>query len=433
MGTEKLPSNADAEMNVIGCVFNDNSLFDKIYDVLEPEDFYDQRCENIYRTMRVLHDRGSKIDIVTVADVLEQKGKSRDVGGIAFLTEVTAITRNPKNISSYAGIVKQKASLRRLVSASGNILEAIRKGKYDDPEELQKMLKDAVEDIDKSNADGLGENALVTAADRQEKAMELIQSPDSISGISTGVGSLDKVWRGMEAGDLIIIGGETRHGKSMLLQKIALNLVLKQIPVLYLSLEMTVEQQLKRFYSMNKDEHGNNTVKVISASPLVFYGETESMTLRLLEKLIRSSVEKHGIKMVFIDHLHYFQQDVDNVTSEVGLAVRRIKEMARRYDMPIAMISTLRKLNGKNKVPTYHDLKDSVMIGYDADVISMVYRNLEETPDEMVVDTQKNRPRGVTGKIKLNITENYNLVEMNEIRNNEKAEKYQQSRADLYG
>jgi replicative DNA helicase len=210
---------------------------------------------------------------------------------------------------------------------------------------------------------------------------------------------------------LIIIGGQTGHGKSMLMQRIALNVALKNKPVLYLSLEMSIPQQISRFYSMAKNEI-KDTVEVISDLPIYFYGGKDTMTLPLLNRLLRVAKERYGIVEVFIDHIHYFSQDIDNVTSELGLIVRTLKEYSRRYEIPIVAISTLRKLNKKG-MPDIDDLKDSVMIGYDADIIMMIYRDVEgknKPANELVVKVRKNRPRGKVGSIVLEITDNYNLV-----------------------
>lgn len=430
-----VPANIEAEKNVLGSVFYKPENIEKIYDLLNPEDFYDTRHSNLYRAMRVIRDKGGIIDIVTVADVLDKKKKLSLVGGASYMAEITNSTISPDRVANYCQIVKEKAALRRLQTASGRITEDIRSGKYEDPEELQQKILEAIEEVNNSSADKIDEVELIHVSTKQREALDVLQNKNKIAGIPTGIPTLDKIWRGMDKGDLIIIGGQTGHGKSMLMQRIALNAALVDNPVLYLSLEMTVAQQVSRFYSMSTDDF-KNPVETVNNLPIYFYGGKDNMNLKLLEKLIKSSIEKHGVKMCFVDHLHYFSQQSQDVASEIGLIVRTIKGLAVKYDIPICVISTLRKINSKKALPNINDLKDSVMIGFDADIIAMAYRDVAGVtyePDELYVDTQKNRPRGGIGKIMLRVTENYNLVDGEKEKEDKKAEEYRQSRSDLYG
>jgi len=255
---------------------------------------------------------------------------------------------------------------------------------------------------------------IIKVGDRQKEALEILQNAGKLVGFSTGIGHLDGIMGGMAEEEMIIIGGQTGHGKSLLMQKIALAVAGAGNPILYVSLEMSVPQQIARFYTMAKTQFGNNVVEEISKLPIYFYNGRESMTLGILDKALEAATKDFGVKMCFIDHLHYFSHSVDNVASEIGNIVRTIKGYARKYAMPICVISTLRKLN-TGGTPDINDLKDSVMIGYDADLILMVWRDIDgeaHPANHLTIRVRKNRPRGRIGGMIMEITDNYDLIEI---------------------
>lgn len=278
-------------------------------------------------------------------------------------------------------------------------------------DEKRSVLEMLSEDIIQKETEELPVN-LIKIDEKQKEALNILQNSNKLVGFGTGITKLDKIMGGMDKEELIIIGGQTGHGKSLLMQKIALN-VADEAPILYMSLEMSVPQQIARFYLMGKGMW-QTPVESISKLPIYFYNGKDAITLKTLGKALESAVRDFGVKMCFIDHLHYLSHSIDNMNNEIGNIVRTVKGYARKYEMPIAMISTLRKLDG-NKKPDIDDLKDSTMIGYDADSIIMVWRDMEgtERPANILsVKVRKNRPRGRLGTIQLEITDNYNLMEL---------------------
>ena len=255
---------------------------------------------------------------------------------------------------------------------------------------------------------------IIRVDNRQKEALSILQNAGKLVGFSTGINQLDNILGGMDVEDLIIIGGQAGHGKSLLMQKIALAVASAGNPILYVSLEMSIPQQIARFYTMGKTKWDNNVVTEISKMPIYFYNGKESMTLGILDKALEGATKDFGVKMCFIDHLHYFSHSTDNVASEIGMIIRTIKGYARKYAMPIVVISTLRKLNTGGS-PDINDLKDSVMIGYDADLIIMIWRDIDgenKPANHLTIRVRKNRPRGRIGGFVMEITDNYDLIEL---------------------
>lgn len=403
----KYPYNQEAEAGIVAGLIAKPEKFEEIIQILNPDDFYDNRFREIYLAMANIFGQGKAIDLVTLDDLLRT---SSTLVSSVDLAHLAGSYVSASQLDAYVRIVKEKSVLRSYIKISVGTIEKAKNGDQT-LEVLNSSLQQLQDIVDSSVSVKEKDGGLVHVKDRQSEALDILKHDKSVIGLGTGIGPLDDIMGGMDKEELIIIGGQTGHGKSMLMQRIALNSALKKEPILYLSLEMSIPQQIARFYSMAREELPD-TVETISKLPIYFYGGKDTMSLGLLNRLLRIAKEKYGIKAVFIDHIHYFSQDIDNVTSEVGLIVRTLKEYARRYELPIIAISTLRKLQGKG-MPEIDDLKDSVMIGYDADIIMMIYRDIEgenKPANELVVKVKKNRPRGRIGSVKLEITDNYNLV-----------------------
>lgn len=405
----KMPFSQEAERGVIAGIIAHPEKFEDISQVLVVKDFRDDLCRKIFKGMATIYGQGKVIDLITLQDFLTTNDKNFSAADLVHLAGAyISLTQ----IDGYASIVKEKSVLRQYITISVDTLEKSKDGD-ETLQTLNEGLKKLQDIVDSSVSVSEKNGGIVHVQEKQKEALDILKHADRIVGLATGIDQLDAIMGGMDKEELIIIGGQTGHGKSMLMQKIALNVALGNNPVLYLSLEMSIPQQIARFYSMARNDLGD-PVETISKLPIYFYGGKDTMTLPLLNRLLRVAKEKYGIKEVFIDHIHYFSQEIDNVTSELGLIVRTLKEYSRRYELPIVAISTLRKLKS-NGMPEIDDLKDSVMIGYDADIIMMIYRDVEgedRSANELVVKVRKNRPRGKVGSIALKITDNYNLVPM---------------------
>jgi len=226
------------------------------------------------------------------------------------------------------------------------------------------------------------------------EAMEQINNPNKIVGIDTGYDNLNSIIRGFSEEDLIVIGGGTGHGKSQFVQSLIINITSIGIPVLFITLEMSAVEITIRFISMLKTK---DHTQIIGNLPIYFYSG-DGISLKLLDSVIKDAVERLGVKMVFIDHLHFFARHVDNQSAEIGNITRTIKLMARKYQIPIGLVSHIRKINNTTEIPNLDDLRDSSFISQDADMVLMVWRDINsEAPIEfntLKVQVRKNRRFG---------------------------------------
>ena len=108
-GLKLPPHSTEAEQSVLGGLLLDNTAYDRIADKLSEGDFYTSDHAIIYRAIVGLFDKRHEVDIVTVAEALENREQLKKVGGIAYLGELAQNTPGAANIERYAEIVRERA------------------------------------------------------------------------------------------------------------------------------------------------------------------------------------------------------------------------------------------------------------------------------------------------------------------------------------
>ena len=250
----------------------------------------------------------------------------------------------------------------------------------------------------------------VHVSDTVDESIQRAEHPDWNEGLSTGYPELDQATGGFANGELVIMAGGTGQGKSLFAASIMLNMALANIPTLFFTLEMPEVDTTSRFLKMSKAFGGESVLREL---PIYYYHGT-NVTLPILDHAVKMAKEQ-GMKAIFVDHLHFFAKGSDNQANEIGHIVREIKLMARKYDLPIILISHIRKTGAPSKIPTLEDLKDSSGISQDADMVLMIWRNMDSTNEEeqkvMKVRIRKNRRRGILTGCQYRLDENNYLRE----------------------
>jgi len=247
---------------------------------------------------------------------------------------------------------------------------------------------------------------------------------DLFSGLNTGYAGIDAILQRMRPGDLIILSGLTSMGKTFFAQNIIHKLARNGVSVMFFSLEMTPEQASERFImidsGINSDKFSGgilsldslelveveNSITKLSSLPIYFYNGEGDINKDKLEEISKIAVDQFGCQLIVVDHLHYFAESPDD-TKQVSEIVRKAKVIARDNEIPLIMISHVRKLENEGKTPSISDLRNSSLIGQDADIVMMVHR---EKPDDQndieagktVVHILKNR-HGKRGQVCLNM------------------------------
>lgn len=380
---EQLNYSPDAEKSVLGALLIDTDKISKIREKLKSSDFFDRSHQIIFQAMMSISKRGEALDVLTLSDSLQKTGFLESVGGAPYLVELTNFVPTAAHLDTYAKIVSEDSAKRQIVRAAKEISVAGTSGTL---EEALEKIKEKVGEVNKLNS-GNNKFKITSMADHIEAAKERFENWGKMWGLSTGFPSIDKLTLGMPGGELIIIAGETSRGKTLLSMNIANNIAKWGGRVLFVTLEMTHAELTSRYMFLNDGE----TEQFITVATNTVFQHNDELDWKDIDGLIQNAKDLLDVDLVVVDHLHYFTRELQNVAEDLGRITKEFKKNAIRHNIPIILISHVRKL-GKDEDLNENALRGSSLIGQDADIVMFVNRDPET--NAMGVLITKNRNRG---------------------------------------
>lgn len=386
MDTEnKIPENAQAEQAVLGCIVIDGELISKIRQIIRPEDFYYKENSLIFTAMLELADEHQEIDIITLSDRLRNGMVLDLVGGSARLAELTNDVVTTFHWKEYCKIVADAALKRRVLATGSALIKTAQNGATG--EETLKKVEESLEAVVQHRTDVDQKYQVASMLDYVDGAKERFKNWGKVVGLSSGFNSLDNLTKGFVGGEMIIIAGKTSYGKTTLAMNIANRVALQGYRVLFVTLEMTHEELTSRFMFINGGDN-DNFYKVAAN---VLYQKNDQLGWEDIDGVVEKARKELEVDLVIIDHLHYFTRELNNVAEDLGRITKEVKKNAIRHNIPIILISHVRK--GMHGVDVnIDDLRGSSYIAQDADIVLMVGRHPES--GDMMVRIEKNRNRG---------------------------------------
>ena len=386
------PQSIEAELSVLGAMMLKPAAVTQAIELLRADEFYRQAHRAVFEAMEGLVRDGEPVDIVTVTESLKKSGLLEQVGGITFLANLTNSVPSTANLAHYAKIVKEKAILRSLIDASTEIAGAA----YEASEDITEQLDDAERKI-LAIAGGQTTGAFVpikdVVFDAVDRVSELAKAKGGITGLSTGLQTLDSVTRGLQKSDLIIVAARPAMGKTAFVLNLATHVALQGGTVAFFSLEMPREQLMHRIFCAEgqidatrlargelDDEEWERLVKVADRmmKTNLYFDDTSSTTVLDIRTRARRLKAEHGLDLIAIDYLQLIQAPgrAENRTLAVAEMTRSLKVLARELSVPIVVLSQLsRATEGRSdKRPMLSDLRESGSIEQDADIVMFLYR-----------------------------------------------------------
>jgi replicative DNA helicase len=427
-GTELLrtpPHSVEAEQAVIGGLLLDTAAWDQVGDSVTADDFYRFDHRLIFEAIADLVTESKALDVVTVSEQLDRKGKLADAGGLAYLSTLVRDTPTAANARAYAQIVRERALLRSLVSAGNAIATSVFSDEGLSARELVNQAEQRVFEIAERGArrtEG-AQSVRTMLPDLIDKIDEWHSNPDGMRGVATGFVDFDRKTGGLRGGDLVIVAGRPSMGKTTLAINMAENVALDpnvKGSVLIFSMEMPSEQLMTRMLSsvggvpLHDIRSGRisdqDWVRITSATSQlaearIFIDETPGLTPTELRARSRRVKREHGLDMVVVDYLQLMQVagTKENRATEISEISRGLKALAKELNVPVIALSQLNRSveQRENKKPVMSDLRESGAIEQDADMILFIYREEvynKETPrkGEADIDLAKHR-NGETG------------------------------------
>ncbi len=426
-GSVILPYDLNTEASVLGAILIDNDSLTKIADSLAVEDFYDQRHRHIYQSMMELYEANKPVDVLTLSDRLKANGVLADVGGAAYLTELTNFVPTAAHIETYANIVAEKALRRRLLEVNKDLASLT----LDETKSLNELIEQSESQIFRLSQRHIKEN-IVSIEDvlsgSFERLDELHKDKGKLRGITTGFKSLDNILAGLQRSDLFILAARPAMGKTAMVLNLAHNVATKaEQPVLIFSLEMSKEQLVDRMLSRESGVNawalrtGNLTDDDFEKIGLamgtlseaqIYIDDTPGLTISELRTKAKREAHRHPLGLIIVDYLQLMSggsrfSGQANRVQEISEISRGLKGVARELNVPLIALSQLsRSVESRSpQIPQLSDLRESGSIEQDADVVSFLYREdyyNPETDKQNILEVHIRKHRhGEVGNIEL--------------------------------
>lgn len=437
------PHSLEAEQAVLGGILISNEEWDEVAQLVRAEDFYSYAHRLIFEQMVELNRSQQPIDLITLDQALKNKGILQDVGGFAYLAELSKNTPSVANILTYAKIVGEKSLLRKLISVGNQIVES---GYHTKGREVNQILGEAERSVLKiaEERDTEGpkniDSILMDTLERIE-ILSKMENNDGVTGVSTGFIDLNKKTAGLQPSDLIIVAARPSMGKTTFAMNLCENASMVDIddpndldeagrprkkpakPVLIFSLEMPSEQIMMRMLAslsrvdqtkirtgkIHDDEDWariSSTMAMLQKRKNIYIDDSSGLTpTELSSRARRVYRENGGLSMIMVDYLQLMRapEFSDNRTLEIAEISRSLKALAKELNVPVVALSQLnRSLEQRaDKRPVNSDLRESGSIEQDADLIMFIYRDEVYNDNselkgiaEIIIGKQRNGPIG---------------------------------------
>ncbi len=415
-----LPHSVEAEQSVIGSMIMDREAITAASEILTEEDFYNKQYGILFETMIELNDEGKPVDLVTLQNRLKEKDVPPEVSSLEFVRDLITAVPTSANIKHYAGIVAEKATLRKLIRVNEEIANTCYMGKENLEVILEETEKKVFQLVQQRNTGDYVpiRQVVMNALDKIEQSG---RNKGAVTGIPTGFMDLDYKTAGMQPSDLVLIAARPSMGKTAFVLNIAEHVAFKQNKtVAVFSLEMSKEQLVNRLLSLHSrvdSQHirtGNlsdqewdkliESANVIGKSNLII-DDTPGISIAELRSKCRKYKLEHNLSMIIIDYLQLMSGSgrSDSRQQEISDISRSLKAVARELSVPVLALSQLSRAveQRPDHRPMLSDLRESGAIEQDADVVMFIYRDDYYNHDtdrkdiaEIIIAKQRNGPIG---------------------------------------
>lgn len=395
-GGRKPPQAIDIEEAVLGALLLEPEVVPDILDQLQADCFYKDVHKKIFEAITTLSSRNDPVDIFSVSDELSKRGELEEVGGMAYLSQLSTKIGAAAHVEYHTKVLLQKFLQRELISISYEVQKAA----FDDSLPVDDLIDSAEEKVFTLAQRNVRNETkpILSVINRAVEQIEINQKrEDGLSGVPSGYTGIDRVTFGWQPADLIILAARPSVGKTAFVLTMARNMVVDHhIPVAFFSLEMPDTQLVTRIMvsetglpseklrgakKMTQDEWTqlHDGLNKLSRAPL-WIDDTPSLSIYEFRSKARRLVNKQHVKLIIIDYLQLMTGPPELKgmrEQEVAAISRSLKAIAKELNVPIIALSQLNRsveTRGGNKRPQLSDLRESGAIEQDADIVMFIHR-----------------------------------------------------------
>lgn len=406
------PHNAEAERQLLGAILVNNETFYRVSDFLEPAHFLIQPHKEIYEKIGQLIRAGKIASPITVKTFFPSDHLIAEMSVTQYLLRLASDATTIINAEDYGRMVRDLAMRRNLIRIGEDMVNIAFDAPIDMPPRAQ--IEDAERRLFELAETGRYDGGFVTFSDALRGSIDMaaaaFQRQGGLSGVSTGIASLDRMMGGLQPSDLIILAARPAMGKSSLATNIGFNIAaayrseeqadgtFKTVDggiVGFFSLEMSSEQLATRIVSeqteipSHKIRRGEITdmefEKLVAASQMMqsipFYiDQTGGISISQLAARARRLKRQRGLDVLIVDYLQLLtgssKRTSEGRVQEITEITTGLKALAKELSVPVLALSQLsRQVESRDdKHPQLADLRESGSIEQDADVVMFIYR-----------------------------------------------------------
>ncbi|MDP9413471.1 MAG: replicative DNA helicase [Pseudomonadota bacterium] len=409
-----LPQNIEAEAALLGALMIDNRLAEDIQLKLRPDHFFEPLHARIYEQILKLIDRNMIASPVTLRPLFEADQEMKEIGGPAYLAQLTASGAAIIGARDFAEQIYELALLRALIGVGRDMVEqALDTSEDVDP---KGQIEKAESALYRVAEEGGGEGSVKSFAQATKLAVQMaekaLNTGGGLSGVTTGLDSVNVKTGGLHHSDLLILAGRPGMGKTSLATNIAFNAAQRLVrdledgiaaeksagaAVAFFSLEMSADQLATRILAeqsgissenlrmgkISQQEFRNLARAAAELESLPLYiDDTPGLTIAALRTRARRLKRQRGIGFIVVDYLQLLQgsgkgSGDQNRVQEISEISRGLKTLAKELHVPVMALSQLSRAveQREDKRPQLSDLRESGSIEQDADIVLFVYRD----------------------------------------------------------
>lgn len=407
------PQNLDAERSLLGAILVDSDAIVAVADVVSPDSFYSPQHQIVYGAMQSLYEKRQPIDVVTLTNEIKKMKKLKEVGGTAFVAELSNVVSSAANIKHYAQLVAEAYVKRRMIALSTEMSDLA----FDDSKGVNDIM-DIAEQRVFALSQTQNKKAFLpikdTLVESFERLDELQKNGGEMRGVPSGFADLDHCLSGFQKSNLIILAARPGTGKTAFSLNMAQYMtVVAKRKVGFFSLEMSREELVDRLLVSQAeiDAWRLKTGKLdqqdflklsdamgVLADAAIYIDDTPGLSVFEMRTRARRLKTEYDIDMLVVDYLQLASgRTKDNRVQEVAEISQGLKNIARELKIPVLALSQLSRAveNRAEKTPQLSDLRESGSIEQDADVVMFLYRKDDDIREAVNLKVAKHRNGGM--------------------------------------
>jgi replicative DNA helicase len=427
------PQNVEAEEMLLAALMDASINVPDAMGLVARDVFYKEGHRRVFGGILDLFNVGEPIEPITVIDQLSKTGDLEAAGGRNGVLDLLESPYIAASYRSYAEIVRDAATQRRLLQV-GQQIEKMIAERTGETVEMVQRAEDLVYGLSQKRVRGDFTSAHDLVVRSMERLVEASERGSEVTGLATGYTDLDRLTGGLRPSNLVVVAARPSMGKTALALGMAEHAALNEgCSVAIFSLEMSGEELVQRMLSstamvdagrMRTGRLGQEDWPRVShaadrlSTARIYIDDSEGMSVSEMRTKARRLKSRDGLDLVIVDYIQLMEgtrgRRDENRVQEISAISRALKMLARDLDVPLICVSQLNRApDARNdKRPQLSDLRESGAIEQDADLVLMIYRDDYYHPDESEekgiaeVNVAKNR-NGPVNRVKLAFMGNY--------------------------